>query len=242
MSWTTLQPAACGPKQGGDVVTISVSKPGRIVQRAYVTVRTELLAGGGLGWWTHRRPVTVEIGDGEHAGRIRLRDQGPHRTMGPTGKHAKVGRPAAPMLQIAGLPGVPAEGMSRRPVSWEIVGDALVIILPWSHAKGSTKMVAPTATPSPVAQPSRAPQPPAKPPTEPAIAAVAAPDKPAAKTTAAAPKASIAVPYAEIEQWAIANGLGTPTHGFDLAKINERRVALGKSPWTIRKAHREAAL
>ena len=238
MSWVALQPAAPPrPKQEGAVVTISVSKPGPIIQRAYLTVRTELLPDGGLDWWTNRRPVAVEIGEGDHAGRIRLRDQGPFRTMGATGKHAKAGKPAAPMLQIPGLPGLPADGMARHSVAWEIVGDALVVILPWAKAIGMTKAVAaaPAASSTDKARPV---------PIKPAPPVAVPPPPVAAKPVVAPAKAlpSTAVPYPEIERWAIANGLGSATHGFDLAKVNERRIANGERPWTIlRRARQEGS-
>ena len=49
----------------------------------------------------------------------------------------------------------------------------------------------------------------------------------------AKPLPSIALPYVEIERWAIANNLGSPTHGFDLEKVNERRASQGQRPFTI---------
>ena len=140
MSWVALQPAGLiRPKGGREAVSLSVSKPGKAVQRVYLTVRTQLLPDDGLPWWTNSRNVAVEVGDGDHAGRIRIRDNGPFRTMAPTGRDAKTGNPAPPMLQIPSLPGMPAEGMTRRAVAWEIVGDALVVNLPWGGTTGATK-------------------------------------------------------------------------------------------------------
>ena len=141
MSWVAMRPGRpVRQKVTGHAVTISVSKPGRFVQRAYLTVRRSLLPDGALAWWANNAPVTVELGQDEHAGRVRLVADGPFRTMGPTGRLAKAGKPGAPMLQIAQLPGMPGDGLGRMPVKWEIVGDALVVILPWSETTGATKV------------------------------------------------------------------------------------------------------
>ena len=240
MSWMPLQPAVRPKSVSADaIVTISVSKSGRLTQRVFLTVKPRLLPEGRLGWWSYRRRVNVELGTGEHEGRLRLTDQGQFRIMAPTGRKVK-DNPASPILQIAGVPGVPADGLGRQTVAWEIAGDALIVTLPWSDAKGMVKPanVAPRAVGAPSAAlpvpllpvlPHPAP-PPARLAATPPVPAKMPSDK------AAQPLASVAWPYAEIERWAVAHGLGTATHGFDLAKVNALRVERGERPLTIRKS------
>ena len=235
MSWMAIQQTSRLNAVTGDaIVTMSVSKPGRLVQRIYLTVNPRLLPEGKLSWWTYSRPVNVELGQGEHAGRLRLTDQGQFRIMAPTGRRAKE-KPNSPTLQISGVPGMPPEGLGRHTVAWEIAGDALIVTLPWSDAKGMAK-----ADPAPraVGAPSSAlpvPAPAAPRPQTPTATATALPAKPGATL------AAVELPYAEIQQWAIAHGVGTATHGFDLAQVNGLRFEAGQRPFKIRKSQHGAS-
>ena len=182
MSWSDLLPPPRAATKSRDAVTLSVSKAGRFVQRAYVTVQPDLLCE--LDWWRNDAPVSVQIGDNEHSGHIRIVPEGRFKIMGPTGKNPS--KRNAPSLQISGLPGMPQAGLHRSAVAWEVVGRALHIILPWTDAKGAVK-----AGPRPKAAPQCSTAEPA------AAAPIAAPapargeaDRPAPNGTAKRPLAA----------------------------------------------------
>lgn len=150
MSWRDLAPAAAAPKlKTAHPVTLLVSKAGRFTQHATLTVRRDLMPAGMLGWWLHYEMVRVQEGDGPEAGRVRVMSGGPHRLTGPSGKPGKGGRLNAPHLKLYGLAGMPPV-LGRQPVPWEMVGDTLIVTLPWSDAKGMAKVW--PAVPSPAAK------------------------------------------------------------------------------------------
>ncbi len=237
MSWVALAPRA--KTSASPVVTISVSKAGGpLVQRAYVTVRPTLLPGG-LDWWRNRAAVQVDMGVAENAGRVRIARDGPYKIMGAVGRDVKGGKVAAPTLQIA-LDGLPAAGLARTKVLWELVGDALIVTLPWSAAKGmSTSKPAASASPPRVDAPVTpdAPPPIAAVQPSPVQAPVAVPkpalSQPPVRQEPARPPLEMS--YREIEQWAILHNCGTATHGFDLARVNQKRIARDERPFIIRK-------
>ena len=63
MSWVALVPRDKVHGRARHPVTLSVSKSGRIVQRAFVTVQTDLLPE--LPWWSNKAMVSVELGTGD---------------------------------------------------------------------------------------------------------------------------------------------------------------------------------
>ena len=243
MSWVEFVPARPAGKQAAAApVTLAVSKAGRFVQRGFLTVQPGL-----VDWWINSGPVRVQLGQDANAGRLRVSRGGPLAIMAPTGKGLGAGRANAPTLQLAGLPGVPENGLPRRPVDWEVVDGALIVTLPWSGAKGATKTgPQPAPPPAVAAAPAKAVMAAEVPP---AAVAPPAPLKPAPAApkplpvtvarAAAPPPASAKSPvsrgYAEIEAWAISRNLGSPTHGFDLAKVNQKRIAEGLAPFVISK-------
>ena len=127
-------------------VMLRVSRAGRFRARLTVTVRPALLPE--LAWWRHGAAVSVAVGSGEHAGRVRIVPGGGFSLTGPGGKHAAKGSPNPPAMSIPGFPAMPPDGLGPVVPDWEIVGEALIVTLPWSDAKGATKVPAKEAKPA----------------------------------------------------------------------------------------------
>lgn len=149
-------------------VTVAVSKPGRLTQRLIVTVRTALMDGLPT-WWVHGATVDCEIGRDEHAGRLRIQPGKQHDLSKPKNTGTKF---RAPMLHLQGVTGLSEQGQTAWPADWEILGDALVITLPWAGVKGACK-----ADAKPVLEAAKPPvsAPPAPPATKPPVTVPATP-------------------------------------------------------------------
>ena len=173
MSWVELPQLDCAPAKLASPVTVRASKPGRYRPRLTVTVRPSCLPG--LSWWTHEAMVHVQIGQGEHAGRLRIapgdNSHGNRRLSGMTGRGTVAGKPTPAALTITTFPGLPSSGYGPEEPAWELLGDALIVTLPWADAKGAVK-----APPSPQAPALKPPAP-----------AVSATPRPAANTMPAIP-------------------------------------------------------
>ncbi len=210
MSWEALAPR--GSRVAGrhqPAVTLSVSKAStRQGQKMLVNVYAERLEAGMLPWWKPGAAVEAQIGAGEHAGLVRIAPGGPFRLSAFKGRRRIDGTPRPCGLHVSQLAGMPADGLSRVPAWWEIVGNALVVTLPWSGVKGAVKLFPPAA-------------------------ARYAPPPPPVEVVPA--RTAITDSYANIQAWAIEHQLGSPTHGFDLLQVNRRRVELGERPFIIRK-------
>ena len=157
MPWIDLQPAPPGGGPKSDPVTLSVSKKGRRRACAYVTVRPDLVPH--LTWWRNGGAVSVQIGQGDLDGRIRIFAGGPFSISMPNGRAIK-GRSNAPSLQIAVLPDLPEAGLKRTAVPWVLAKDALVITLPWAAATKAARIYAagvlppaPLRSPTPLRRP-----------------------------------------------------------------------------------------
>ena len=147
MSWVNVPRTRPSPLKAPPAVVLSVSKSGKNVQRVFLTVRPDLLPE--LGWWRHHQQVGVQLGEGEHAGRLRITEGGVHRIAGPMGPQVKQGKPNAPTLQVK-LDGLPEAGVLRRVVAWELLGGSLIVTLPWAGVTGCAK---PAKTAPPAAKP-----------------------------------------------------------------------------------------
>ena len=93
-------------------------------------------------WWLHDARVNVQIGQAEHAGRVRITPGALYKLRGASGKHTEKGTPNPPNLRLADFPGMPAEPLGPVAVNWEMVGDALIVTMPWSDARGASKVPA----------------------------------------------------------------------------------------------------
>ncbi len=118
MSWKLLAPAAPHKVSPQAAMTASCNAAGaRFRQALRIVLRPERTEPG-CAWWVPGAFVSVELGEGEHAGMLRVcapPKAGPSFRLGRSG--AGTGRG---VLKIVGVPGLPR--FAQKPTALEIVG------------------------------------------------------------------------------------------------------------------------
>ena len=167
MTWLDVPaaPLVSGSAKVRTPVTATVNPVGgRARQRLALAVRPHLIEG--LSWWKPGAAVAVQRGAGEHAGMLRVTPGGKHRLRVMGGRRKAAGQsPAAVLLTLTELPGMPAKGQKPVALEFDYGDDWLEVTLPeWARAAAGASVTprgasAPAAEPALSAEPAPAKQP-----------------------------------------------------------------------------------
>lgn len=128
MTWTPFTPPASATIGKAPPPPVSMSATegkGNHKPRIYLSVRAPSAAE--IGWWTAGAAVSVAIGDGEHAGMMRVTPGGLFALRSSGGKDPKK---AAVLLVLPLLPGVVRGLQPSTGVQWDYAEDWLEVTLP----------------------------------------------------------------------------------------------------------------
>jgi hypothetical protein len=169
-------------------------------------------------WFDNGKPVSVQIGRGEHAGSLRIAKGGSTVVL-----PRKTTSKGTTRVLIRAWPSVPGP---TPPIHCQhtIDGDAVIITLPW--AAQLKPGLSPAAQLQSVTQPERPTAPTAAPAPKPMLATPAA-AKPVIDGIIATSGAPVVTTKSTILHWGWDRGIGVGSTELDLSAINAKRRALG---------------
>ncbi len=136
MTWRSFMPPA-NPK--APIVVCATAADGRKRSRLTIVFRPASMSAP-VPWLQVGKSVTVQIGEGDHLGKLRIGPAGGRGGLQPswqlrgrTGQGKAVG--AVVRLLLLDFPGVPAGGLARQEAPFELEGHSLVVSLPLCGAE-----------------------------------------------------------------------------------------------------------